>query len=216
MSSSGTDDLWIAGSEGTLWLWNADTGKIVRRVRVADWAGGGISLSPDGRILYYFAGPSQAGLNSGLFVREISASTGRVLATSGRVANVSTLTPVDRGVWVTAFAVGNASAILFSSGDLRLVRLPRKALPPNPQSPHMYAEFSVYDVGPFVLIKSYRGMTCLAPNSGSLRATAIWPTGQVPTWTPVSLIGHTLLAIGPTPRRVSEVLRIQVPAACFG
>ena len=80
----------------------------------------------------------------------------------------------------------------------------------------MYAEFSVYDVGPFVLIKSYRGMTCLAPNSGSLRATAIWPTGQVPTWTPVSLIGHTLLAIGPTPRRVSEVLRIQMPAACFG
>jgi len=95
------------------------------------------------------------------------------------------------------------------------VRLPREALPRNPQSPHMDAEFSVYDVGPFVLIKSYRGMTCVAPDSGSLRATAIWPTKQVPTWTPVSLIGHTLLAIGPTPRRVSEVLRIQVPAACF-
>jgi len=212
---SGTDDLWIAGS-GTLWLWNADTGKVLRRVRVADWAGGGISLSPDGRALYYFAGPSQAGLNSGLFVREISASTGRVLATSGRVADVSTLTPVDRGVWVTAFAVGNASAFLFSSDDLRLVRLPKEVLPPNPQSPHMYAEFSVYDVGPFVLIKSYRGMTCVAPNRGSLRATAVWPTGQVPTWTPVALIGDTLLAIGPTPEHTSEVLKIKVPAACVG
>ena len=213
---SGTSDLWFGGDKA-LWLWDADTYRVVRRVNVAD-ADDGLFLSPDGRTLYELGNlPWPPGLNSELFVREFDARTGRILATTSEayVQKALGLTPVNRGIWVTTLVVGESSAYLLSSDRLRTVELPRGALPPNPQSPHRYSEFFVYDLGPFVLVQSFRGMTCLSPNTGSLRATAVW-TAKQPTWTPVALIGHTLLAIEPTPARVSEALKVQVPAACFG
>ena len=209
---SGTNDIWVGGDQA-FWLLNTSTGRIVRRVSVGGFTGS-LSLSPDGRSLYELGNSSQS-VNRHLFVRELNGSTGQILATRSQadLYSAADLAAVETGVWITT---NRPSVILLSSDHLRSLPLRAGALPPNPQADGNYGEFFLYALGPFVLVQSYRGMTCLDPDTGFLRATAVWTAKQMPAWTPVALIGHTLLAIEETTQSLSEVLKVQAPAACFG
>jgi hypothetical protein len=203
---SGTNDIWV-GDVRSNWLLNTSTDRVVRQVSVSSF-GGSLALSPDGRTLYEL-GSREAG------VREVDANTGQVLATRSRsdVQGIYGVAPVNSGAWIMTF---RPSVILFSSDHLRRLALAAAALPPAPPSVHDYEEFSLYALGPFVLIQSSRGMTCVAPDEGSLRATALWTAKQVPKWTPVAVSGHNLIAVEQTGFSSSEVFTVQVPAACFG
>ena len=210
---SGTDDVWM-NDGGVLLLFNTATGKIVRK-EDAGADGASLALSPDGRILYALGYVSRANDARGL-VRKFNAVTGQLLATrrqsflSGGTAG---LTPVEGGVWITSYL---SSVSLLSSDGLRPMALPQGALPVDPPSATAYRGFTAYDLGAFLLLQSYRGMTCLAPTTGSLRATAIWTAKQAPSWTPVALVGHILVAIQVTSFTSSRVLAVHVPEACFG
>jgi hypothetical protein len=210
---SGTDDVWI-NDGGVLLLLNTATGKIVRREHSGP-AGASLALSPDGRILYALGYVSRANDARGL-VREFNAITGQVLATrrqpflSGGTAG---LTSVEEGVWVTSYL---SSVSLLSSDGLRPMALPQGALPVDPPSATAYRGFTAYDLGAFLLLESYRGMTCLAPTTGSLRATALWTAKQAPSWTPVALVGHILVGLQITSFTSSKVLAVHVPEACLG
>jgi hypothetical protein len=205
---SGTSDVWIAGTK--LWLVDTSTGRLVRQVK----GGLPVGLSPDGRTLYDISG--SAGLAGGRasLVNELDATTGRVLA-SAEFADPfqsATLTAVDDGVFVAT----DRSVHLFSSVALRPLDLPRGAVPPDPSAPNTYLGISVYALGSFTLIQSYRGMTCLSPATARLRATALWSAARAPSWTPVAVIDGTLLADQTTSFTSSDVLAVRVPAACFG
>jgi hypothetical protein len=207
------DDYWVDRGLSLLLL-DTVTGKLVREVH----AGGAdsLELSPDGRILYEL-GPGPSSGNGRDQVTELDALTGRVLATrrqafsSGGTAGVS---PVGRGVWVTSY---QSSVGLLSSDDLRPVALPPGALPPDPPTPEtdIWRGYSSYDPGPFVLLQSYRGMTCVAPNTGALRATALWTENRAPRWTAVAVVDRSLVAVESTSFSSSKVLAVHIPAACF-
>jgi hypothetical protein len=66
-----------------------------------------------------------------------------------------------------------------------------------------------------LLLESYRGMTCVAPKTGSLRASAHWTAKQAPNWTPIALVGHVLVALQVTGFTSSNVLAVHMPEACF-
>jgi hypothetical protein len=210
---SGTDDVWI-NDGGVLLLLNTATGKIIRR-EYAGADGASLALSPDGRILYALGYVSRANDARGL-VREFNAVTGQLLATrrqpflSGGTAG---LTPVEGGVWITSYL---SSVSLLSSDGLRPITLPQGALPLDPPSATAYRGFTAYNLGAFLLLQSYRGMTCLAPTTGSLRATALWTAKQALGWTPVALVGHILVGLQVTSFTSSKVLAVHMPEACFG
>ena len=209
---SGTDDVWIDDG-GVLVLLNTATGKIVHR-QSAQAEGASLALSPDGRVLYALG--SVLGANNPRdLVREFNAITGQLLATRRRpFSSVGTagLTPVEGAVWVTSYL---PSVSLLSSNGLRPLELPQDALPFDPSSTTAYRGFTAYNLGAFLLLESYRGMTCVAPTTGSLRASAHWTAKQAPNWTPIALVGHVLVALQVTGFTSSNVLAVHMPEACF-
>jgi hypothetical protein len=214
----GTADVWIEDYQvdrGTLLLLNTAAGKLVRTVGIA--GADSLELSPDGRTLYELGTGSTNG-NRHESVTELDALTGRILAarreafSSGGTAG---LTTVGGGVWVTSY---ESSVSLLSSNDLRPIALPPGALPPDPptQAADIWRGFSAYNLGPFVLLQSYRGMTCVRPNTGSVRATALWTVKQAPGWTPIALDSNNLVAVQITGFSSSKVFAVHIPASCLG
>jgi hypothetical protein len=211
---SGTNDIWI-GAGGAIFLVDLTNGKVIRRVTVPRL--GGLALSPDGRTLYEVIGGPSGGEGPDA-LEELNASTGQVLA-SVRQADPNDslgLTPVSDGVWVTT----DRSVQLLSSDGLRHIALPKGAVPPDPADATSDRGFTSYDLGPFVLLEGDRGMTCLAPGTGALRAAALWTPKQYPGWLPLGVTGHTLLAIdemGIDANGVvaNAVVDVHIPAACF-
>jgi hypothetical protein len=67
-------------------------------------------------------------------------------------------------------------------------------------------------MGRVVLLQSYRAVTCLAPATGALRATARYAAAEEPDWIAVATTGDTLLAVqgaGLNP----EVFAVRLPGS---
>lgn len=212
----GTEDVWIddvlANNRPVLVLLDTATGKILHTVRTGDVDS--LELSPDGRILYEL-GTASTSASERESVTEMNAFTGRILATRRQSFSGGTvgIVPVPRGVWVTSY---EPSVSLLSSDVLRPLALPKGALPPDPPAgANIWRGFTAYNLGPFVLLQSYRGMTCDAPNTGATRATALWAAKQAPGWSPLALDGHSLIAAQITSFASSAIFAVHIPTACF-
>ncbi len=208
----GTDDFWI-GSGQRLWLVDAVTGAVVQAATAAPYTGP-IALSSDGRFLYDLEHGS-GGRYERDVLEERSGATGRVLA-HVKVADPwssASLTAADGGAWVAT----DRSVRLFSSQGLRAVALPGGVVPFDPPtSANLYQGVTVYGLGSFVLLETYRGMTCLAPGAPVLRAATRYAAKKAPGWTPVAVAADALLAIATRSFTSSIVYDVHIPATCVG
>ena len=177
------------------------------------------SSSPDGRILYEL-GTGSTSASAPDTVTELNAFTGRILASRRQSFSGGTvgIVPVHAGVWVTSY---ESSVSLLSSDGLRPLALPTGALPADPPAgADIWRGFTAYNLGPFVLFQSYRGMTCDAPNTGVVQRGHCGPpnrrlTGYLSRWTATVSLPPSSRA-SPRARSSQSAYRLRVSADTLG
>jgi hypothetical protein len=172
-----------------------------------------LTLSPNGSLLYAL-GQTPTGSGTGL-LEEIRAATGRVLVTKNTAGDYDTFKATNGGVWLVR---ASRSITFLNASGLRPLRLPAGTLPPDGpvragSASTAGGSLRLYSLGRFVLIASGGGMTCVAPNTGALRAEDTWPQAEAPTWTPFAVLHGSLLATQTIHGR-NQVLAVRIPAAC--
>jgi hypothetical protein len=216
---AGSKSVWMNATSG-LDLVNTTTGKIDHTVhfsagQVHEGFSDQLALSPNGLVLYALGHAATSGGPSRL--EELHAANGRLLAsrTLAGGESYSAFKGTNGGVWLV---IAHRAVRFLSAEGLSPVQLTSNALPRDGKVPANLPSttrgFTLYDLGRFVLIESYRGMTCVAPNVGALRAEDSWPPGKAPRWTPFAVLSDSLLATQFVNGK-DEVLVVRIPTRCI-
>lgn len=209
-------DVWMAAGTA-LWLVDTTTGRIVRQVRPAIGVSM-VSLAPDDGVLYALC-RDRSGTGSGVPVDvcELDPLTGSLRAEVAQpdASNSVQLTATNGGVWATDAFGG---VWLWKADGLGRVDV-ADALPPDARPAGYRDPITPTDLGPFMLLEGAQGMTCVDPDTGTLRAEARYPAAQAPSWSAVETSGDRLLVIGggrPSVGIGDYLSAVGLPHACFG